>query len=106
MPQAVKIVSQSEEQGLATLREQAAAAEWLTFGVQSIDLMTQTFEPLLSDAQAGELLRLHPKTVQRLARAKQLPAVGIGRYWRFRASAFNEWIDIHSTCQPLTERTQ
>lgn len=70
------------------------------------DLMSTQFEPLLSDAQAGELLGLHPKTVQRLARQGELPAVRIGRYWRFRASALNLWIDVHSTGQPLTERTQ
>ena len=69
------------------------------------DLM-ENFEPLLSDEQAGELLGLHPKTVQRLARNGELPAVRIGRYWRFRASALNQWIDVHSTCQPLTERIQ
>jgi excisionase family DNA binding protein len=60
----------------------------------------QNFEPLLSDAQAGELLGLHPKTVQRLARRGELPAVRIGRYWRFRASALNLWIDINSSGQP------
>jgi excisionase family DNA binding protein len=58
-----------------------------------------TFEPLLSDAEAGELLGLHPKTVQRLARGGELPAIRIGRYWRFRASALNRWIDVHSTGQ-------
>jgi excisionase family DNA binding protein len=65
-----------------------------------------TFEPLLSDAEAGSLLGLHPKTVQRLARRGELPAVRIGRYWRFRASALNHWIDLNSTGQPLTERIQ
>ena len=68
--------------------------------------MTSTFEPLLSDAEAGKLLGLHPKTIQRLARRGELPAIRIGRYWRFRASALNQWIDVHSTCQPLTERIQ
>ncbi len=71
--------------------------------------MTPTnFEPLLSDVQAGELLGLHPKTVQRLARRGEIPAVRIGRYWRYRASTLNEWIDVHSTCQsPASlERTQ
>lgn len=66
------------------------------------------FEPLLSDSQAGKLLGLHPKTVQRLARQGELPAVRIGRYWRFRASALNAWIDLQSTGQPAcveTERT-
>ena len=53
--------------------------------------MTQ-FEPLLSDAQAGELLGLHPKTVQRMARRGEIPAIRIGRYWRFRASELNAWL--------------
>jgi excisionase family DNA binding protein len=67
------------------------------------------FEPLLSDAEAAEMLGLHPKTIQRLARAGELPAVRVGRYWRFRASALNEWIDLNSTGQPACvgpERTQ
>lgn len=58
------------------------------------------FEPLLSDTQASGLLGLHPKTVARMARRGELPAIRIGRYWRFRASALNRWIDVHSTCQP------
>jgi excisionase family DNA binding protein len=55
------------------------------------------FEPLLSDTQAGELLGLHPKTVQRLARAGDIPALHIGRYWRFRASELNEWLETLAT---------
>lgn len=62
-------------------------------------MTTQNFEPLMSDAQAGELLGLHPQTVQRLARRGEIPAVRIGRYWRYRASTLNEWIDVHSTGQ-------
>ena len=55
------------------------------------------FEPLLSDTHAGELLGLHPKTVQRLARAGDIPALRIGRYWRFRASELNEWLETLAT---------
>jgi excisionase family DNA binding protein len=68
--------------------------------------MPTNFEPLLSDAEAGKLLGLHPKTVQRLARNGELPAVRIGRYWRFRATSLNQWIELNSTGQPLTERIQ
>jgi excisionase family DNA binding protein len=66
------------------------------------------FEPLLSEVEAGELLGLHPKTVQRLSRNGELPAIRVGRYWRFRASALNAWIGLQSTGQPAcveTERT-
>lgn len=55
------------------------------------------FEPLLSDAQAGELLGLHPKTVQRLARAGEIPAIRIGRYWRFRTSELDAWLETLAT---------
>lgn len=57
------------------------------------------FEPLLSDTQAGELLGLHPKTVQRLARGGEIPAIRIGRYWRYRASSLNAWIEVQCNGQ-------
>lgn len=66
----------------------------------------QQFEPLLDEVQAGKLLGLHPKTLQRLARQCTVPAIRLGRYWRFRASSLNTWIELQSTGQPLTERTQ
>ena len=34
---------------------------------------TQYFEPLLSEAEAGKMLGLHPNTVQRLARRETYP---------------------------------
>lgn len=84
-----------------------AASLATAFQRTSVRTQGQYFEPLLSDKQAGELLGLHPKTVQRLARQGELPAVRLGRYWRYRASVLNEWIDLNSTGQPLTgERTQ
>jgi excisionase family DNA binding protein len=61
---------------------------------------TVLFEPLLDDKQAGEMLGLHPKTLQRLARRGEIPAVRIGRYWRYRASVLNEWIEVNSSGQP------
>ena len=61
---------------------------------------TLSFEPLLDDKQAGEMLGLHPKTLQRLARRGEIPAVRIGRYWRYRASVLNQWIEVNSSGQP------
>src|SRR6516165_10052774 len=57
------------------------------------------FERLLSDIEVGELLGLHPKTVQRMARSGGIPAVRIGRYRRFRASALEHWIAVQSSRQ-------
>jgi excisionase family DNA binding protein len=61
---------------------------------------TVLFEPLLDDKQAGEMLGVHPKTLQRLARRGEIPAVRIGRYWRYRASVLNQWIEVNSSGQP------
>ena len=52
-----------------------------------------TFEPLLDSDEAAELLRIHPKTLQRMARQGEIAAIHIGKLWRFRASALNEWLD-------------
>src|SRR5207249_4902532 len=51
------------------------------------------FEPLLDVAEAARLLRIHPKTLRVKARHGIIPAVQIGRVWRFRASALNRWLE-------------
>jgi len=58
--------------------------------------MNSSFEPLLSDSAAGELLQLHPKTVQRMARRGDIPAFRIGKFWRYRASELESWLMLHS----------
>jgi excisionase family DNA binding protein len=46
----------------------------------------QAPEPLLNDSDAAKFLGLHPKTVQRMARRKELPHYRVGKYYRYRAS--------------------
>ena len=70
---------------------------------------TVAFEPLLRVEEAALLLGgMHPKTLMRLSRMGEVPAIKIGRCWFFRASALNAWVDVqsksHRPC--LTERTQ
>ena len=61
-----------------------------------------TFEPLLTPAEAGVLLRVHAKTAIKMARAKVIQAIRIGKHWRFRASWINEYIakQLQSSGQP------
>ena len=69
------------------------------------------FEPLLGTVEAGALLRLHPKTVQKLARQGALPCIRMGKYWRFRASSLDAWLayrlnlEIPVTARGLKERS-
>ena len=51
------------------------------------------FEPLLDTTEAAALLRIHPKTLQRLARSGEIAGIQIGRLWRFRASTLNRWLE-------------
>jgi excisionase family DNA binding protein len=50
------------------------------------------FEPLLNTEEAAALLQIHPKTLQKLARAGEVIGIRIGKLWRFRASALDEWL--------------
>jgi len=65
----------------------------------ALDLMTEHFETLLSDADAGSLLGLHPKTVQRMARRGEISAFRLGKYWRYRATQLNDWLLLNSNRQ-------
>lgn len=61
------------------------------------------FEPLLDDEQAAALLGgIHPKTLQRLARAGKIPAYRVGRFWRYRASELDKRLQpkLNSAGQP------
>ena len=49
-------------------------------------------EPLLDTDQAAAIMRIHPKTLQKLARRGVIRAIQIGKVWRFRASTLEEWI--------------
>ena len=50
-------------------------------------------EPLLDSEEAAALLKIHPKTLQKLARCGAVHAIRIGKLWRFRASALNRWLE-------------
>lgn len=49
------------------------------------------FEELLDTEQAAALLKIHPKTLQRMARDGEIVGVQIGKLWRFRVSQLNDW---------------
>ena len=50
------------------------------------------FEPLLDSVEAAALLRIHPKTLQKMARRGVIHGRHIGKCWRFRVSDLNEWL--------------
>ncbi|MHB1599315.1 MAG: helix-turn-helix domain-containing protein, partial [Acidimicrobiales bacterium] len=51
----------------------------------------ESFEPFLNSEQAAAQVRVHPKTLQRLARNGRVIGYRVGKLWRFRASDLDGW---------------
>jgi excisionase family DNA binding protein len=54
---------------------------------------TTTFEPLISAAEASQLLDLHPVTLLRWAREGRIPHRRLGRRVVFRVSELDRWLN-------------
>lgn len=57
--------------------------------------MTQFFEDneeFMTVEELAEVLKVSQRTIQRIVRRKELPAVKIGRQFRFRKKWINEWL--------------
>lgn len=59
----------------------------------TVPIASPAFEPLLDSDEAAALLKIHPKTLQRLARNGEIRGVHVGKLWRFRVSALNAWLN-------------
>lgn len=55
-------------------------------------------EPLWTVDELAQYLRLEPQTIRTLAREGKLPALKVGRIWRFRRSEV-----LHALKQPQAE---
>ncbi len=51
------------------------------------------FEALLDSDEAAALLKIHPKTLQRMARRGLVVGIQIGKLWRFRTSDLNKMLE-------------
>jgi excisionase family DNA binding protein len=46
---------------------------------------------ILTIENVAEYLRVHPSTIYRMLKKKQLPAFKVGRDWRFKREAIDRW---------------
>ena len=70
----------------------AADAEYSRTRLQAFPTNAFAAEPLLDSDQAAAILKIHPKSLQRMARRGEIRGLQIGKVWRFRASVLDEWI--------------
>jgi excisionase family DNA binding protein len=47
--------------------------------------------PVLTVQNVAEYLRVHPSTIYRLLKKKQLPAFKVGSDWRFNRESIDRW---------------
>jgi len=69
-----------------------------TQSIRPAERGTFQFEPLLNSREAAALLRMHYKTVERMARDGEIPAYHLKGRWCFRASELDAWLRsaVHS----------
>ena len=48
---------------------------------------------ILTLEEVARYLRLKPQTIYRWAQEKRIPAVKLGKEWRFRKSILDRWLD-------------
>jgi excisionase family DNA binding protein len=49
-------------------------------------------EPLIDAAAASQIIGVCAKTVKRMAIRQEIPALKVGKYWKFRESLLDEWV--------------
>src|SRR3954452_21492401 len=57
-------------------------------------------ETFLTTEEVLEYLQVNLRTVYRLIKAGKIPAVRVGRQWRFRKRDIDAWLDTQKTHQP------
>lgn len=54
---------------------------------------------ILTIEEVAAYLRLTPQTIYKWAQEKRIPAVKLGKEWRFRRSILDRWIDAQILSQ-------
>jgi len=49
-------------------------------------------DPIMTIEEVAEYLGLHPLTIRRLAREREIPAFKVGRQWRVKRELFDQWM--------------
>jgi excisionase family DNA binding protein len=55
--------------------------------------MPDGIEVLLTSKEASQSLKIHPKVLERMAKRGEVPALKVGKFWRYRATTLDAWIN-------------
>ena len=59
---------------------------------RSRDTYQTVADPLLDANDAAAVLKISAYTVRQRARRREIPAIRLGKFWRFRRSSLDAWI--------------
>jgi len=65
----------------------------VTHGERNGKVLIFVPEQLLETPEAAAAMKIHPKTLQKMARRREIRGIRVGKHWRFRAADIQEWID-------------
>ena len=76
-------------------------------GERPLSGMSQGMEVLLTSKEASQVLKIHPKVLERMAKRGEVPALKVGKFWRYRATTLDAWINsrLKSSRQPCRMET-
>ena len=70
-------------------------ADWKESEYSNIYVGTEEHvSPVLTSVEAAEYLKMHVKTVCRLAKEGKIPAKKVGSEWRFLKSVLDRWLSM------------
>ena len=58
-------------------------------------MMENKKNDILTLEEVAEYLRMKPQTIYTWAQEKKIPAVKLGKEWRFKKSVIDRWFDQH-----------
>lgn len=61
---------------------------------------------MLTATEVADYLRVHVMTVYRLVQRGDLPAIRVGKRWRFRRDHVDQWLLREGTVKPATSQTR
>jgi excisionase family DNA binding protein len=69
-----------------------AMSKWRDSEYSSIIIGGEDADVVMTSVEAAEYLKMHVKTVCRLAKEKKIPAKKVGSEWRFLKSVLDKWL--------------
>lgn len=71
-----------------------------------MEKLSQFREPLLTTAAVAKWLGVSARTICLWAECREIPAIKIGRQWRFREAEVGEWLASSSAAPRLQPQVQ